>query len=80
MPNNEGGGTEIPQPLIVTLTQYKSKEALIADLAMKLYVNETFSDASGRQRNAAQIVKDVIVRAQTFVDGAGSLIDDLIGE
>lgn len=77
--NEGGGGTQIPQPLIVKggLSGYKSRDAVIADIAIKLFVNTNF-DASGK--NPTQYAKDSIVRAQTFASVAGGLIDTLVAD
>ena len=75
-----GGGVEIPQPLIVTLTQYKSKEAVVVELAMRLYQNALFTTPNGSPANVHAVAQDCIVRAQQFVNAAGSLIDEIVEE
>lgn len=74
-----GGGTQIPQPLVVKggLSSYKSRDAVIADIAIKLFVNTNF-DTSGKSPN--QCAKDSIVRAQMFANAAGDLIDTLVAD
>ena len=72
-----GGGTEVPQPLIIT-QKYSSRNAVIVDLAMRLYMNSVFDGPNAKP--SVQCAYDAIVRAQDFVDAAGGMINDIIDE
>lgn len=71
-----GGAVEIPQPLIVSggVSSYPTRKAVICELAMRLFANTNFTNTS----NVQQAAKDALVRAETFAETAGSLIDELI--
>lgn len=81
MAEGEGGGGQIPQPLIVTgsTAMYPSVDALIIDLAMKLFVNTNFDDKS-YGRPPQQAAMDCIVRAEEFVNVAGDRINSVVFE
>ena len=81
MPAGDGGGgggeVTIPQPLIIA-QKYASRNAVIVDLAMRLYMNSVFDGPNAKP--ATQCAYDAIVRAQDFVNAAGGMIDDIIDE
>ena len=72
---------EIPQPLIISggSTSYPSKEALIGDIAIKLFVNTNLS----MSKNVQQAAKEAFVNAEILVNtvantDANKYIDALI--
>lgn len=77
-PSGGGGGTEVPQPLIIA-QKYSSRNAVILDLAMRLYMNSVFDGPNG-SKPAIQCAYDAIVRAQDFINAAGDMINDIIDE
>ena len=68
---------EVPQPLIISggSSSYPSKEALIADIAIRLFVNTNLSVS----KNIQQAAKEAFVNAEILVatDSKGYL-DSLI--
>ena len=74
-----GGSVEIPQPLVIKggASNYPSRDAVIAELAMRLYANTNF-DIGGKSPH--QATTDAIARANMFANVAGGLIDTLVPE
>lgn len=75
----------IPQPLVISgkIAQYPSKNAVVADLALRLYANSNFDINSNK--SLEQIAKDALTRAIKFVKvasdyGDTNYIKALIGE
>lgn len=72
---DEGTQIVIPQPFEVTSYPFKNKNALIADIAIKLFVN---TDLSQTQGSIEDIVKKCVVNAEKFVKTANSkYVDEL---
>ena len=85
MPNNDqNDGTTIvvPQPMKIEggATSYPSREALIADIAIRLFLNTNF-DVGGK--SVDQCAKDALVRARVIdsVDRKnGNIFESLIAK
>lgn len=74
-----GGSVEIPQPLVIKggVSSYPSRDAVICELAMRLFANTNFDQTGKPPRQAAL---DAVARANTFADVAGGLIDAMVPE
>lgn len=75
----ESGGVSIPQPLEVSSYPYVSKDALIGDIAIRLYINNDFN----QQANTADVARKAIANAEALVTamdklGKKSYYEDLI--
>ena len=75
----EGGGVsgiQIPQPLVIkgNISTYPSRDAVIADIAIKLFMNTNFDSRT----NVNQAAKNAVMRAKTFASVAGDMIDALV--
>lgn len=75
----------IPQPLVINgkVSTYPSKDAVVADLALRLYANSNFD--INNNKSLEQIAKDSLTRAIKFVKvasdyGEKNYIKALIGE
>lgn len=73
-----GSGMQIPQPLVIkgNISTYPSRDAVIADIAIKLFMNTNFD----KRTSANQAAKNAIMRAKTFANVAGDMIDALVTE
>ena len=73
-----GAGIQIPQPLVIkgNISTYPSRNAVIADIAIKLFMNTNF----GSRTNVNQAAKNAVMRAKTFASVAGDMIDALVTE
>lgn len=72
------GEIVIPQPLEVTSYPFKNRNALIADIAIKLFVNTDLTQIPGSVEDQ---VKKCVVNAEKFVMTANSkYIDSLCAE
>lgn len=67
------------QPLKVT-QGYKSTQAVVAELAMRLFANSNFErDQSGKPaKPAQQLAAEAVQRANIFAGVAGGMLEDLV--
>lgn len=71
---DETPGVTIPQPLVVG--NYKSRDAVIADIAIRIFANADFD--SSMAKSPYQTAKNAIANAKLFAEVAGTLIDELV--